>query len=95
MQNGVTRHATRFGDGMYTCSAGWPSLMAVRKGPFLDQPPTTDTLLMRVCDWWRRDGDLLVENWVMVDIPDVLLQMGVDLFPGAHDVPAGPRHIQT
>ena len=31
-------------------------------------------------DWWRREGDLLVENWVFVDIPHVLLQMGYDLF---------------
>ena len=31
-------------------------------------------------DWWRREGDLLIENWVFVDIPHVLLQMGYDLF---------------
>ena len=90
--NGVTRHATRFGDGTYTCSAGWPSLMCVRSGPFLDQPSRGETLLMRVCDWWRREDDLLVENWVFVDIPDALLQMGVDLFEGHHDVAPGPRH---
>lgn len=89
--NGVTEHLTRAADGDYIWSAGWPSLMCVRKGPFLDQPATTDTLLMRVCDWWRREDDLLVENWVFVDIPDVLLQMGVDLFPGQHDVAPGPR----
>ncbi|MFG5381529.1 hypothetical protein [Yoonia sp. R2-816] len=89
--NGVTRHLTRQGDGDYVWSAGWPSLMAVRKDVFLGQPPSTDTLLMRVCDWWRREGDLLVENWVFVDIPDVLLQMGVDLFSGQHDVAPGPR----
>ena len=91
--NGVTRHATRFGDGNYTCSAGWPSLMCVRSKPFLGQPSKGETLLMRVCDWWRRDADLLIENWVFVDIPDVLLQMGVDLFEGHHAVLPGPRAI--
>ena len=35
---------------------------------------------MRVCDWWRREGDLLVENWVFVDVPHVLKQLGNDLF---------------
>ena len=35
---------------------------------------------MRVCDWWRRKGDLLLENWVFVDIPDLLMQFGHDLF---------------
>lgn len=92
MNNGVTRHATRFGDGNYTCSAGWPSLMCVQAKPFLGQPSKGDTLLLRVCDWWRREGDKLIENWVFVDIPDVLLQLGVDLFPGQHDVAPGPRH---
>ena len=47
---------------------------------FLGQDPNGKRLFMRVCDWWRREGDLLVENWVFVDIPHVLLQMGVDLF---------------
>ena len=80
--NGVTEHFTRFGDGDYICTGGWPSLMAVRSKTFLGQPSDGSTLLMRVCDWWRRDGDLLVENWVFVDIPDALLQMGYDLFEG-------------
>lgn len=87
--NGVTAHFTRFGDGDYVCSGGWPSLMAVRKDPFLDQPSNGETLLMRVCDWWRREYDLLVENWVFVDIPHTLLQMGLDLFPGLHDLKPG------
>ena len=47
---------------------------------FLGQPATGERLFMRVCDWWRREGDLLVENWVFVDIPHVLMQMGYDLF---------------
>jgi hypothetical protein len=75
-----TRHFTRFADGDYVCSGGWPSLNAVQAKTFLGQPAKGERLFMRVCDWWRRDGDLLVENWVMVDIPHVLLQMGYDLF---------------
>ncbi|MDA9369081.1 hypothetical protein N9R41_00610 [bacterium] len=35
----------------------------------------------RVCDWWRRENELLVENWFFVDIPHVLLQLGYDLLP--------------
>jgi hypothetical protein len=38
---------------------------------------------MRVMDWWRREGDLLVENWVFIDMVDVFLQMGVDIFAQA------------
>lgn len=77
-----TRHFTRFADGDYICSGGWPSLNAVQIKPFLGQPPAGERLFMRVCDWWRREDDLLAENWVFVDIPHVLLQMGVDLFSG-------------
>ncbi len=75
-----TKHFIRTADGNYVCSGGWPSLNAFQVKPFLDQPSTDKLLFMRVCDWWRRDGDLLVENWVFVDIPHVLLQMGYDLF---------------
>ena len=75
-----TKHFTRFGDGDYVCSGGWPSLNMLQAKPFLDQPVIEDRLYMRVCDWWRREGDLLIENWVFVDIPHVLLQLGYDLF---------------
>jgi len=78
--NGMTRHFTRFGDGAYTCSGGWPSLTGVNVKPFLEQPASNERVFFRVCDWWRREGDLLVENWVFVDVPHVLLQLGVDIF---------------
>jgi len=35
---------------------------------------------MRVRDFWRRDSDKFSENWVLIDIPELLLQMDVDLF---------------
>jgi hypothetical protein len=38
---------------------------------------------MRVMDFWRREGNLLAENWVFIDLPDLLLQMGVRLLPEA------------
>ncbi|MCG6902285.1 MAG: nuclear transport factor 2 family protein [Rhodobacter sp.] len=79
MPGSKTRHFTRFGDGNYVCSGGWPSLNAVQAKPFLGQPSQGKRLYMRVSDWWRRDGDKLVENWVFVDIPHVLLQMGYDV----------------
>ena len=47
---------------------------------FLEQPVSKKRVFMRVCDWWRREGDLLVENWVFVDVPHVLKQLGNDLF---------------
>ena len=34
---------------------------------------------MRVVDVYRRDGDKLAENWVLIDIPYWLLQQGLDV----------------
>lgn len=79
--NGLTKHFTRFGEGDFTCSGGWPSLTGVNIKPFLGQGPTNQRVFMRVCDWWRRQNDLLVENWVFADVPHVLLQMGYDALP--------------
>ena len=80
--NGMTKHFARFADGDYICSGGWPSLTGVQIGRFLGADPTGKRVFMRVCDWWRRDGDLLAENWVFVDIPHVLLQLGINVLPG-------------
>lgn len=75
-----TRHFTRHADGNYACTGGWPSLQGTHVKPYLGFEPTGVTTRFRVCDWWRREGDLLVENWVFVDIPHALLQWGHDLF---------------
>ena len=82
--NGLTKHFTRFGDGNYTCSGGWPSLTGINVKPFLGQGPSNERVFMRVCDWWRRENKLLVENWVFVDVPHVLLQLGYDPLPTWH-----------
>jgi hypothetical protein len=34
---------------------------------------------MRVMDFWRRQGDKLAENWVFIDVLDLLAQMGFDV----------------
>ncbi|PTX55533.1 SnoaL-like polyketide cyclase [Litoreibacter ponti] len=74
-----TKHFTRFADGDYSCIGGWPSLQGTHTGSYLGFEPTGVTTRFRVCDWYRREGDLLVENWVFVDLPDALLQWGYDM----------------
>lgn len=32
-----------------------------------------------VMDFWKRDGNLLLENWVMIDLIGAALESGVDL----------------
>lgn len=73
-------HIAPIADGHCVASTGWPSVGATHLGEYLDVSPTGKLITMRVADWWRREGDVFRENWVLIDIPELLLQMGVDLF---------------
>ncbi|NDJ63124.1 MAG: ester cyclase [Chloroflexi bacterium] len=73
-------HAARLSEGLYAASTGWPSLRATHMRPYLGIAATHRPIAMRVMDWWKRDGDHLVENWVFIDLIDLCLQFGVDLF---------------
>ena len=72
-------HKARIGDGAYVGSTGWPSVRATHLGPWLGVPATGRRISMRVMDFWRREGDLLRENWVFIDQLDLLLQMNFDV----------------
>lgn len=74
-------HKCRIGEGAYVASAGWPSIRATHLGGgWLGLGATGREVTMRVMDFWRREGAMLAENWVFIDIPDLLLQMDVDVF---------------
>ncbi|MFM9976697.1 MAG: ester cyclase [Sphingomonadaceae bacterium] len=74
-------HRARFGDGDYVASTGWPSITATHKGDgWLGTDASGTPVTMRVMDFWRAENAKLVENWVMIDIPDVLNQIGIDVF---------------
>ena len=72
-------HRARFGEGAFVASTGWPSIHATNRGDYLGVPATQGPITMRVADWWRCEAGLLVENWVLIDLPHLMLQMGVDL----------------
>lgn len=74
-------HRARIAEGYFVASTGWPSIHATHAGGgWLGLAPTGRRVTMRVMDFWRRDGDRLAENWVMIDIPHLLQQMGIDVF---------------
>ena len=74
-------HKCRIGERDYVASTGWPSVRATHSGGgWLGLAPTGKRIEMRVMDFWRREEALLAENWVFIDIPHLLLQMGVDVF---------------
>ncbi len=74
-------HFIRIGDGHYAVTGGWGYLQATHTGgEFLGIPPTGKRIAMRVMDFYRCDDHTIVENWIPMDIPHILLQMGVDVF---------------
>ena len=74
-------HRARFGDGDFVASTGWPSITATQKGAgWLGIPATDRAITMRVMDFWHAKDGLLIENWVMIDIPDLLNQLGINIF---------------
>ncbi|MEM1089655.1 MAG: ester cyclase [Pseudomonadota bacterium] len=72
-------HVCRFAEGRYACWFGWPNLTMTPTGGFLGLPACDKRVDMRVVDIYRREGDKLAENWVLIDLPYWLLQQGVDV----------------
>ena len=74
-------HYIRIGDGPYSVTGGWPSIFAVHGGgSFLGQGATGKIITMRVMDFYLHHEGLIRENWVPIDMLDILRQMGVDVF---------------
>jgi len=72
-------HVSRFAEGDYACFFGWPNLSNTNTGGFMGLPGGGVRADMRVVDVYRREGDKLKENWVLIDIPYWLKQQGVDI----------------
>jgi hypothetical protein len=75
-------HKCRIGKGAYVASTGWPSINATHLGDdWIGIAATGKRITQRIMDFWRRDDDMLVENWVFIDMIDLLSQFGIDLLP--------------
>lgn len=68
------------GDGDYAFLSGWPMITGIHVKPFLGLEAAGKRVFMRDCDWWRCEDGKIIENWCMLDIPHVLLQLGFDVF---------------
>lgn len=74
-------HFIRISDGHYAVTGGWGHLEATHTGDeFLGIPATGKHVAMRVMDFYRCNDETICENWVPIDIPHLLFQMGVDIF---------------
>jgi predicted ester cyclase len=73
-------HAAEVGEGNYAAWVGWPSIHASLSGEYLGCPPTGQMVDWRLMDFYRREGDLIIENWVPVDMIYLFKLMGLDVF---------------
>ena len=55
---------------------------AVHSGDFMGVAPTGKTVEIRYMDFWKVVDGKIADNWVMVDFPHVMAQLGVDVFNG-------------
>ena len=73
-------HLCRLAEGNYAGFFGWPNLTNTPKGGFLGLPASDRACDMRVVDIYRKEGEKLAENWVLIDLPWWLKQQGIDIF---------------
>tara|TARA_Y100000385_G_C13108988_1_gene650765 strand:+ start:9804 stop:10847 length:1044 start_codon:yes stop_codon:yes gene_type:complete len=71
----------QLGDGNYAFDFGFPLMYGTHLGDdWLGLSATGKKITMRVLDFWRKEDGKLKENWVMIDIVDILSQLGIDVF---------------
>ena len=55
---------------------------AIHSGEFMGIQPTGKKVEIRYMDFWKVSEGKIQDNWVMVDFPFVMKQLGVDVFDG-------------
>ena len=73
---------------------------AVHSGKFMGIEPTGKRVEIRYMDFWKVVDGKIEDNWVMVDFPHVMQQLGVDPFNGegwekydrGDETPPAPDH---
>jgi len=69
-----------FGEGDYVCETGWPNMrLTLSEDGWMGIAPAGREVLLRSLDFWRLEGGLIRENWVLVDLLDLYAQVGVDV----------------
>lgn len=61
-------------------AASFGAQHARHTGTFMGVPATGKDVEIRYMDFWKVENGKIAENWVSVDFPHVLQQLGVDVF---------------
>lgn len=69
-----------WGEGEYVCETGWPNMRLTLSGDgWMGIAPVGKEVLLKSLDFWRLENGLIRENWVLIDLLDLYLQLGVDV----------------
>ena len=64
----------------YVCETGWPNMrLTITRDGWMGIAPANQPVTLRSLDFWRLEDGLIRENWVLVDLPDLYSQVGVDV----------------
>lgn len=78
-QNAGKTSSHFFAEGAYAAVTGWPNMaQTLTGGGWLGLPATGTPITLRSLDFWRLEGGLIRENWVLVDLLDAMDQLGID-----------------
>ena len=67
---------------------------AVHSGSFMGVEASGKKIQIRYMDFWKVENGKIVNNWVMVDFPYVLKQLGVDIYQGQSRGVTSPTSLQ-
>lgn len=84
-REGSGRRMGRVGEGLYCAGGIWDTAYSRHNGAYAGVPASGKLLTLRDFDWWKREGDYLIENWVPIDMIDLFRQMDVDLMEWLRD----------
>ncbi len=76
---GSGRRMGRIGEGLYCAGGIWDTAYSHHNGTYVGVPATGKLMTLRDFDWWKREGEFLIENWVPIDMIDLFRQLDVDL----------------
>jgi predicted ester cyclase len=62
--------------------AAFGAQVGTHSGEFMGIAPTGKRVEIRYMDFWKVKDGKIIDNWVMVDFPHVMRQLGVDPFNG-------------
>ena len=72
--------AARLVQGEWMASFG--EIDALHSGEFMNIAPTHKRVIIKYTDFWKVQDSKIVDNWVTVDFPYILSQLGHDVFNG-------------